>query len=123
MAGGIVIAGIVILAMLAVMELVYIFAVPNAVQKDDDMFTVLVYRPEDTEFESYLKLYLRQRYWLESETFGKIFIVHTGVSEEQSEKVRSFCRKRQDVVYCSSEEFMDIITGDKNYQENGCNLS
>lgn len=123
MAGGVVIAGIVILTVLAAVELVYIFTVPSGMQYDDDTFTVLVYRRDDKEFYRFLKAFIRQRYWLDTGVFRKIYVVHMDVPEDASEEVRAVCRKRRDILYCSGEEFLAIINEEKNSQENGCNLS
>ena len=123
MAGGVVIAGIVILTVLAAVELVYTFTVPSGSQCDEDAFTVLVYRKDDKEFCRFLKAFIRQRYWLESGVVRKIYVVNTDVPEEMSEEVRAVCRKRRDVVYCGGEEFLAIINEEKNSPENGCNLS
>ncbi len=120
MAGGVVIAGIVILTVLAAVELVYIFTVPPDSYSESDTFTVLVYRREDKDFCRFLKAFIRQRYWMDTGIFRRIYVVHMDVPEEMSGDVRTVCRKRQDIVYCSGREFLELIADKKNSAENSC---
>ncbi len=125
MVDGLVIAGIVILSVLAVIELVYIFFVPDRedVQSKRDTFTVLVYRPEDDGFASYLRLFLSHARWMEPAFLSRIYVVHLNVPEEQSEEVRAVCAQERNLIYCSGAEFAELLLEKKNCAEKDCNLS
>ena len=114
MAEGAVITGIVILGILAVIELVYIFAASTGSYDEKDVFTVLVYRKDDTDFARFLRSFISQRKWMECGIFEKIYVVHADVPESMSEEVRKICAERNDIVFLSSEEFSAIVNGHKN---------
>ncbi len=114
MAEGAVITAIVMLSILAVIELVYIFAASTGSYDERDVFTVLVYRKDDPDFPRFLRSFLSQRRWMECGIFEKIYVVHTCSQENISEEVREICCRRNDIVLLSADEFSAIINGDKN---------
>lgn len=125
MVDGLVIAGIVILGVLAVIELLYILFGSHQ-SRDEPVrraFTVLVYRPEDTAFASYLRAFLSHMRWMESMFLSRIYVVHLNVPEEQSEAVRAVCEQETYLVYCSQEEFEALLMEEKNSVEKDCILS
>lgn len=124
MVDGIVIAGIIILCLLAAVVLIHIFAVPiRPLEEELKEFTVLVYRPEDEHFEHKLLEILSQLRWIEPCFYSEIYIVHMNVPDEQSEAVRKICGMHKNLIYISIDEFIKAISSDKNFLEMDCNLS
>ncbi|MBO5227205.1 MAG: hypothetical protein J6B17_03860 [Ruminococcus sp.] len=114
MAESAVITAIVMLSILAVIELVYIFAAPTGSYNEKDAFTVLVYRTDDADFARFLRSFISQRRWMECGIFEKIYVVYTGSPENISDEVREICCRRKDIVFMGADEFSAILNGDKN---------
>ncbi len=115
MAGGVtlaVVAGIIILAIIAAAELISIFT--EGVKGDMDSFTVLVYRKGDENFPKRLKAFLRERCWQEDIYFGQVYVVNTGVPEDEADEVIGLCSKRQDLIYITLDEFIKLIASNEN---------
>lgn len=124
MVGNVVIAGIIVLCLLAAAVLIHVFVVPiRPLEEELKEFTVLVYRPEDKNFENKLIDILSQLRWTEPCFYSEIYIVHINVPDEQSEAVRKICSVRRNLIYISIDEFIKAISSDKNFLEMDCNLS
>ncbi|MBQ8688216.1 MAG: hypothetical protein IJ512_06665 [Ruminococcus sp.] len=125
MVDGLVIAGILILCVMAVTELVYIFFQPDRKEKQTERsaFTVLVYRKEDADFAVYLQSFLSRACWMDRAFLSEIYVVHLNVPEEQSEAVRRICEKEASLIYCSLDAFTALLFPEKNSAEKDCNLS
>lgn len=114
MAEGAVITAIVMLSILAVIELVYIFTSTTGSYDEKDVFTVLVYRKDDSDFARFLRSFISQRRWMECGIFEKIYVVYTCGAESIPEEVEEICCRRNDIVLMSAEEFSVFLNGDKN---------
>ncbi len=115
MAGGVtlaVVAGIIILAIIAAAELISIFK--DNVKGEIDSFTVLVYRKNDKNFIVRLKAFLRERCWQENIYFGRVYVVNTDVSEDEAGGVIRLCNERQDLIYITLDEFIKLIETNEN---------
>ena len=125
MVDGLVIAGVLILCVLAAAELVYIFFLPDkrADAPEHRTFTVLVYRREDADFAAYLRSFLSRVRWMEGAPLSEIYVVHLDVPEAQSAEVRAVCEKESSLIYCSREAFFALLFPEKNSAEKDCNLS
>ena len=124
MVGNVVIAGIIVLCLLAAAVLIHVFVVPiRPLEEELKEFTVLVYRPEDKNFEYKLLDILSKLRWTEPCFYSEIYIVHINVPDEQSESVRKICSIRRNLIYINIDEFIKAISSDKNFLEMDCNLS
>ncbi|MBQ8514142.1 MAG: hypothetical protein IJ496_01955 [Ruminococcus sp.] len=125
MVDGLVIAGIVILCVMAAAELVYIFFIPakEGEETEPKVFTVLLYRQDDENFAGYLREFLSRARWMDGESLSRIYVVHENIPEEQSESVRRICEREQGLVYCRPATFAERLFPEKNSAEKDCNLT
>jgi hypothetical protein len=111
MVNGVVVACIVMLGILAGLELLYLLmgSHQNPVQHERQMFTVLLYRQEDTEFAADLRWMITHAHWMGADVPATLYVVYEEIPEAAEREVRGICAAHENLIYCSWEEFIAIL--------------